>query len=61
MGGLHGKSRAMPAEPGIERAVSFFDGQNPYRHVKNAFGYHHPYGPGVLRFPSRPQGLQAPA
>ena len=31
MRGLHGKSRAMPAKPGIKRAVSFFDGQNLYR------------------------------
>ena len=51
----------MPAEPGIKRAVSFFDGQNLYRHAKNAFGYHHLYGPGVLRFLPRPQRLQTPA
>jgi uncharacterized LabA/DUF88 family protein len=29
-------------EPGIKRAVSFFDGQNLYRHAKEAFGYHFP-------------------
>ena len=32
----------MPNEPDIKRAVSFFDGQNLYRHAKVAFGYHHP-------------------
>ena len=32
----------MPAEPDIKRAVSFFDGQNLYRHAKDAFGHHHP-------------------
>ena len=29
-------------EPGIKRAVAFFDGQNLYHHARNAFGYHHP-------------------
>ena len=29
-------------EPRVKRAVSFFDGQNLYRHAKDAFGYHHP-------------------
>ena len=32
----------MPAEPDVKRAVSFFDGQNLYRHAKDAFGHHHP-------------------
>ena len=32
----------MPAEPDIKRAVSFIDGQNLYRHAKDAFGHHHP-------------------
>ncbi len=31
------------------RAVSFIDGQNLYRHAKDAFGHHHPnYDPGKL-------------
>ena len=39
----------MPAEPDIKRAVSFFDGQNLYRHAKDAFGHHHPnYDPRKL-------------
>jgi len=29
-------------EPEIKRAVAFFDGQNLYRHAKEAFGHHHP-------------------
>ena len=32
----------MPDEPRIKRAVSFIDGQNLYRHAKDAFGHHHP-------------------
>ena len=32
----------MPREPHVKRAVSFFDGQNLYRHAKDAFGHHHP-------------------
>ncbi len=32
----------MAAEPDVKRAVSFFDGQNLYRHAKDAFGHHHP-------------------
>ena len=35
-------ARAMPTEPDIKRAVSFIDGQNLYRHAKDAFGHHHP-------------------
>ena len=39
----------MPAEPNIKRAVSFIDGQNLYRHAKDAFGHHHPnYDPRKL-------------
>ena len=40
----------MPAEePEVKRAVSFFDGQNLYRHAKEAFGHHHPnYDPKKL-------------
>ena len=39
----------MPAEPDTKRAVSFFDGQNLYRHAKDAFGHHHPnYDPRKL-------------
>ena len=39
----------MPAEPNIKRAVAFFDGQNLYRHAKDAFGHHHPnYDPCKL-------------
>ena len=41
--------RTMPAEPDIKRAVSFIDGQNLYRHAKDAFGHHHPnYDPRRL-------------
>lgn len=29
-------------EPSVKRAVAFFDGQNLYRHAKEAFGHHHP-------------------
>ena len=32
----------MPTEPETKRAVSFFDGQNLYRHAKDAFCHHHP-------------------
>lgn len=36
-------------EPRIKRAVAFFDGQNLFRHAKDAFGYHHPnYDPQKL-------------
>ena len=39
----------MPTEPDIKRAVSFIDGQNLYRHAKDAFGHHHPnYDPRRL-------------
>ena len=39
----------MPDEPGIKRAVSFIDGQNLFRHAKDAFGHHHPnYDPRKL-------------
>ena len=30
------RARAMPTEPDIKRAVSFIDGQNLYRHAKDA-------------------------
>lgn len=32
----------MAEEPAIKRTVAFYDGQNLYRHAKDAFGYHHP-------------------
>lgn len=32
----------MAEEPAVKRAVAFYDGQNLYRHAKDAFGYHHP-------------------
>lgn len=32
----------MATEPAVKRAVAFFDGQNLYRHAKDAFGHHHP-------------------
>jgi hypothetical protein len=36
-------------EPAEKRAVAFFDGQNLYRHAKEAFGHHHPnYDPVKL-------------
>ncbi len=39
----------MPEEPEIKRAVSFNDGQNLFRHAKDAFGHHHPnYDPQKL-------------
>ena len=39
----------MHPEPATKRAVSFIDGQNLYRHAKDAFGYHHPnYDPYKL-------------
>lgn len=39
----------MADEPAIKRAVAFFDGQNLYRHAKEAFSYHHPnYHPKKL-------------
>ena len=39
----------MPDEPETRRAVSFIDGQNLFRHAKDAFGHHHPnYDPGRL-------------
>lgn len=40
---------AMSYEPATKRVVSFIDGQNLYRHAKDAFGYHHPnYDPYKL-------------
>ena len=39
----------MAAEPAVKRAIAFFDGQNLYRHAKDAFGHHHPnYDPKRL-------------
>lgn len=39
----------MAAEPVVKRAIAFFDGQNLYRHAKEAFGHHHPnYHPAKL-------------
>ena len=39
----------MPAEPDTKRAVSFIDGQNLFRHAKDAFGHYHPnYDPQKL-------------
>lgn len=39
----------MAGEPPVKRAVAFFDGQNLYRHAKDAFGHHHPnYDPKKL-------------
>jgi hypothetical protein len=36
-------------EPGRKRAVAFFDGQNLFRHSKDAFGFHWPnYDPRKL-------------
>lgn len=31
-----------PNEPRVKRAVAFYDGQNLYRHAKEAFGHYHP-------------------
>ncbi len=39
----------MVDEPTVKRAIAFFDGQNLYRHAKEAFGHHHPnYDPKKL-------------
>ena len=39
----------MPTEPDIKRTVSFIDGQNLFRHAKDAFGHYHPnYDPQKL-------------
>ncbi len=39
----------MAEEPEIKYAVGFVDGQNLYRHAKDAFGHHHPnYDPQKL-------------
>ena len=39
----------MADEPPVKRAVAFFDGQNLYRHAKDAFGHTHPnYDPKKL-------------
>ena len=39
----------MIEEPATKRAVAFLDGQNLYRHAKDAFGHHHPnYDPVSL-------------
>ena len=39
----------MAGEPAVKRAIAFFDGQNLYRHAKDAFGHHHPnYDPKKL-------------
>lgn len=36
-------------EPNVKYAMAFFDGQNLYRHAKDAFGHHHPnYDPVKL-------------
>jgi uncharacterized LabA/DUF88 family protein len=40
---------SMPVEPSTKNVMAFFDGQNLYRHAKDAFGYHHPnYDPVKL-------------
>ena len=39
----------MADEPAVKRAIAFFDGQNLYRHAKDAFGHHYPnYDPQKL-------------
>ena len=39
----------MAGEPAVKRAIAFFDGQNLYRHAKDAFGHHYPnYDPQKL-------------
>jgi uncharacterized LabA/DUF88 family protein len=39
----------MPTEPSVKRAVAFFDGQNLFYAVRDAFGYSFPnYDPGLL-------------
>lgn len=39
----------MAQEPATKRAMAFFDGQNLYRHAKDAFGHTHPnYDPKKL-------------
>ncbi len=40
---------SMFSEPDTKRAISFFDGQNLFRHAKTAFGHYHPnYDPKKL-------------
>ena len=50
----------MAHEPTVKHAVSFFDGQNVYRHAKDAFGHHHPnYDPVKLhRWVCQTNGLK---
>ncbi len=39
----------MPVEAVTKRTISFIDGQNLFRHAKDAFGHHHPnYDPNKL-------------
>lgn len=39
----------MLKEPNVKRAISFIDGQNLFRHAKEAFGHYHPnYDPNKL-------------
>jgi len=39
----------MAEEPAVKNVMAFFDGQNLYRHAKDAFGHHHPnYDPVKL-------------
>ena len=40
--GLFLSVNMMIREPAVRRAIAFFDGQNLYRHAKDAFGHHHP-------------------
>lgn len=40
--GYFSSLRSMPREPDVKRAVSFIDGQNLFRHAKDAFGHYHP-------------------
>jgi len=47
--GLFAFGSAVADEPSVKRATAFFDGQNLYRHAKDAFGHHHPnYDPKRL-------------
>lgn len=46
---IFGASLMAPQEPATKYAMAFFDGQNLYRHAKDAFGHHHPnYDPAKL-------------
>ena len=50
--------RIMPNQHEITRAVSFIDGQNLFRHAKDAFGHHHPNYDPLTRTSHHGHGLR---